>query len=71
MDQGNKSETSASIMMEEDEDTRDFCKVDSETGNLPHYLADVFQEDRLLAIISALLDSGAAVNVLRSSIDDS
>ena len=28
MDQGNKSKTSASIMMEDDEDTRDFCKVD-------------------------------------------
>ena len=33
MDQGNESETSASIMMKEDEDTRDFCKVDSGTGN--------------------------------------
>ena len=71
MDQGNKSETSASIMMEDDEDTRDFCKVDSGTGNPAHYLADVFQEDRLFAIISALLDSGAAVNILSSSKADS
>ena len=36
MDQGNKSETSASIMIEEDEDTRDVCKVDSGTGNPAH-----------------------------------
>ena len=47
MDQGNKSETSASIMMEEDKDTRIFCKVDSGTGNLANYLADVFQVDTL------------------------
>ena len=58
-------------MMEEDEDTRDFCKVDSETGNPSHYLADLFQEDRIFAIISALLDSRAAVNVLSSSMADS
>ena len=43
--------------MGEDEDTRYFFKVDNGTGNQARYLADVFQEDRLLGILSDLLDS--------------